>query len=107
MTRLAEIEAERAAEREGLRQRVLAHLHAEIEAVGGFPVWVFGSLTRPGRFRSSSDVDVAFEALPSGWSLYGLTAWLAERLGRRVDVVLLGESRLRAKIEREGERWTA
>ena len=39
-------------------------------------------------------------------SLYQLTSLLAERMGRRVDVVLLPESRLRDKIVREGEAWT-
>ena len=39
-------------------------------------------------------------------SLYQLISRLAERLGRRVDVLLLHESRFQDKILREGETWT-
>lgn len=39
-------------------------------------------------------------------SVYQLTSLLAERLGRRVDVVLLPEYRFRDRIVREGEKWT-
>ncbi len=107
MTRLAGIDAERARAQEDLRQRVRADLRVELETLEAFPAWIFGSLTRPGRFRAWSDVDVAFDSLPGGWTLYGLTAWLAERLGRRVDILVLSECRFRPKIEREGELWTA
>lgn len=74
--------------------------------VHALPAIVFGSLTREGRFQDGSDVDVALERLPEGWTLYGLTAWLAEQVGRPVDVVLLSECRFRERIEREGETWT-
>jgi predicted nucleotidyltransferase len=71
----------------------------------GTRVTVFGSLTRAGAFTHASDVDVAIEAQPPGSSVYQLIAQLSERLGRRVDVILLSESRLREKILREGETW--
>jgi predicted nucleotidyltransferase len=51
-------------------------------------------------------VDLALAAEPPGSSVYQLIAQLSERLGRRVDVLLLSESRLRDKILREGEAWT-
>jgi hypothetical protein len=38
-------------------------------------------------------------------SSYQLTSLLAEHMGRKVDVVLLPETRLRDKILREGEIW--
>ena len=72
----------------------------------GVPVTVFGSLTQAGRFTDGSDVDIALAAEPPGSSVYQLIARLSERLGRRVDVMLLSESRLRDKILREGETWT-
>jgi predicted nucleotidyltransferase len=50
-------------------------------------------------------VDLALAAEPASMSVYQLIAQLSERLGRRVDVVLLSESRLRDKILREGETW--
>lgn len=72
----------------------------------GSTVWVFGSLVKPGRFHEDSDVDVAVEGLPAGRSEFWLQGELESRLGRRVDVLLFPETRLRAAIEREGERWT-
>ena len=70
------------------------------------PLIVFGSLTKPYQFYPGSDVDVALFHEPSGISLYGFQSRLEELMHRRVDVVLLPESRIREKIEREGERWT-
>jgi predicted nucleotidyltransferase len=49
---------------------------------------------------------VAFESEPAGLSCYQLTSLLAERLDRKVDLVLLPECRFRDKILREGETWT-
>ncbi len=68
---------------------------------------VFGSLTRPGFFGPASDVDLALFREPAAMSSGVLMCELEERLERRVDVVLLPQCRFRAKIEREGERWTA
>ena len=34
--------------------------------VPGTVVWIYGSLVKPGRFHSCSDVDVALESLPAG-----------------------------------------
>ncbi len=66
---------------------------------------VFGSLVRADAFHSRSDIDVAIEQEPPGQTCYQLAALLEEELGRPVDVVLLGETRLRDKIIREGELW--
>ena len=65
------------------------------EIPGSFIGWPMPRV--PGAFR---------EQLPEGWSIYGLTGELTERMGRPVDVVLLGRSRLAGKIRREGEAWT-
>ena len=107
MTVLQAMEAERLQKREGLRLETRRELHAALgELVAGRKVIVFGSLVQPGRFTENSDIDVAFGSEPVGLSLYQLTSLLAERLGRRVDVVLLPECRFREKILREGEAWT-
>jgi len=91
-------------ERERLRTRErLAAALARFKTRG--PVWVYGSLVKPGRFGGDSDVDVAFESLPADASLYLLQSLLSEAVGREVDVCLLGETRLRDKILKEGERW--
>jgi predicted nucleotidyltransferase len=98
---------ERAAQAEGLRLAVREQLRCALrEFLPGTPVTIFGSLTKPSRFTEQSDVDIALAAEPSVMSIYQLIALLSERLGRRVDVVVLPDSRLREKILREGETWT-
>ncbi len=69
-------------------------------------VWVYGSLTKPGRFHEGSDIDLALECEPPGGVLK-LMADLSERLGREVEVALLPETRLAGSIRREDERWIA
>ncbi len=106
-TLLQEMAAERAERFERLRLQVREQLrHALHELLPGTELIVFGSLTQTGRFTDTSDVDLALEAEPAGLSVCQLIAQLSERLGRRVDVILLPESRLRDKILREGETWT-
>jgi len=99
----------RAAVRERLERERLAvrkRLTAALEGLPGLGfVWAYGSVTREGAFREDSDVDLAVERLPDEVSLYLLQSLLSEAAGREVDVCLLAESRLREKIEREGERW--
>ena len=107
LTLLQQMEIERKERLERLRLATRADLERALrELVPGERVIIFGSLTKPGRFQDASDVDIALEADPAHLSQYQLIALLAERLGRRVDVVLLPECRLREKIEREGEPWT-
>jgi predicted nucleotidyltransferase len=106
MTVLQEMEAERLQKRERLRLEARRELQAALaELMAGRKVVVFGSLVKRGRFTENSDIDVAFESEPAGLNVYQLTGLLAERLGRRVDVVLLPECRFRDKILREGEAW--
>lgn len=105
-TLLQSMNEERAAAAERLRLEVRQALRAALtDLLPGRSVTVFGSLTQTGRFTEYSDVDLALRELPAGLSLYQLIALLSERLGRRVDVVMLCETRLRDKIEREGEVW--
>jgi predicted nucleotidyltransferase len=107
MTLLQQIESQRKLDREALRVETRQRLREELSRhMRGSAVIVFGSLTKPGRFNEFSDVDIALEAEPGGLSVYQLSSLLAEALGRRVDVVLLPECRLRDKILREGEAWT-
>jgi predicted nucleotidyltransferase len=106
MTLLQRIESERREARERLRQETrneLLRLLGELQPAGR--VIIFGSVTQAGRFGDTSDVDLALEAEPRGMSVYQFTSLLGERLGRRVDVVVLSESRLAEKIRREGEVW--
>ena len=106
MTLLMRMESERQEQCELLRhatRRQLLEILRELQPAD--KVIVFGSLTRAGRFSETSDVDFALEAEPKAMSLYQLTSVVAERLGRRVDVVNLAETRLANKIRREGETW--
>jgi predicted nucleotidyltransferase len=107
MTLLQDMERERLQRRERLRTEVRGKLRAVLrDTIPGQQVIVFGSLAKPGRFGEESDIDLAVESEPAGMSLYQLTSLLAERMGRRVDVVVWPESRLCDKILREGETWT-
>jgi predicted nucleotidyltransferase len=91
-----------------LADRTRGLLRAALAAhVPGTPVWVYGSIVKPGRFHEWSDVDLALESLPRGMSLEYLQSLLSADVGREVDVCLLDRTRLRAVIEREGERWIA
>lgn len=91
-------------ERLAVRARLRAALSEFLPA--GSRVWLYGSLAAPGRFREWSDIDLALAGEPRGMSVYLLMSLLAERAGRPVDLVLLGETRLRETILREGEPWT-
>jgi predicted nucleotidyltransferase len=89
-----------------VRSQVRQDLRAALEVlVPGERVWIFGSLTQPGRFNDASDVDVALEAEPAMMSAGRLSSELTERLARPVDLVLLETCRFRDKIRREGELW--
>jgi predicted nucleotidyltransferase len=102
-----ERDARRAREREEARLSTRARLHQALEALcPGRAVFVFGSITRAGKFYKQSDIDLALEQLPGGVSHYGLMGLLEERMGRPIDLLLLGETRLREKILAEAERWT-
>ncbi len=105
---LEERDAARRRRRLQVREEVRARLRAALaQLIPGEKVIVFGSLVRPGAFNDRSDVDLALEREPPQMSDYQLASRLMEMLQRPVDVVLLERSRLRAKILREGEVWTA
>lgn len=87
------------ATREGLRRELRT-------LIPGMSVYLFGSIVKGERFHESSDIDLALWEEPDTISRFGLVGELEERLGRSVDVVLLGECRFREKILREGEKWT-
>ena len=80
-------EEQRRQQRETLRAEVLETLRRALaELAPGEPVFVFGSLVKPGAFRARSDVDVAFAEEPRRCSLYRMQAELEDRLRRPVDV---------------------
>ncbi|MDQ3118163.1 MAG: nucleotidyltransferase domain-containing protein [Verrucomicrobiota bacterium] len=106
MTLLQQMAYDRARRRETLRLATRRQLRRALRTiVPAQRVVLFGSLVKPGRFSEISDIDLALEREPSGMTHYQLTSLLAERLGRRVDIVLLPECRFRDRIAREGEVW--
>ncbi len=106
MTLLEQMNVRRAAQRESMRLRVRAELRSALrEMAPGRIVTIFGSLTRPGKFNEYSDVDLALDEEWSDPNTYQLSAILGERLGRRIDVVLLTECRFKKRLVSEGEVW--
>jgi len=92
---------------EAARLRTREVLRCELARfVPGHRVWLYGSITKAKRFHEWSDVDLAFETDPIRPSLLTLMGLLRESLGREVDIAILGETRLKEKIVREGELWT-
>ena len=107
MRLLLERKRREADDNERARREILVALRAALVRLApGTVLWVYGSVTRPGGFGSYSDVDIAFESLPPGRSLYAMQSLLSAACGRELDVCFLDESRLAGKIMREGERWT-
>ena len=107
MTLLQRREHERGESRERLRREVLALLRDALrDVLPGRTVYVYGSLTQPGRFHARSDIDLALAGEEPDRSVFRIQADLEERIGRPVDLCVLTQTRLRAKIETEGERWT-
>jgi predicted nucleotidyltransferase len=107
-TLLHELHDKRKRLREALRLSIRARLRRALQAIysPGTRVWLFGSITRVGRFDEYSDIDLAVEAGPTGRTLFWLQGELELRMGCAVDVLLIDETRLRSKIERESEMWT-
>ena len=107
MTLLQEIDRQRLENRERRRQEVGQRLREVLSrTIPGQPVFVFGSLVRPGKFTDESDIDLALESEMPEMSIYQLISLLSEQMGRRVDVILLDECRFKDRILKEGELWT-
>jgi predicted nucleotidyltransferase len=99
---------ERREHNEALRRRTLARISSVLEALRQRYAWreihVFGSVLQPGRFGPDSDLDFAVLGLPKG-DLYRLVGELSDALQRRVDVVVLEETRMEEAVRRKGVRW--
>lgn len=91
------------------RQRLFAQTVALLDEHGARyginAAFIFGSVTRPRRFREHSDVDIAIdtsrpELLAEAIGRFSLI------LGRDVDLVNLGKVPFVKRIRREGVLWT-
>lgn len=85
-------------------QEVLAALETLSRKYTWEEAYLFGSLTRPGRFGPESDVDIAVAGL-SKFDHYAFVGHISNLLDRTVDVVRLEECPFAEKIAREGIPW--
>lgn len=92
------------ARRRRLLERVVAYLDDHHDQFGVKRAVLFGSVTRPYRFRSDSDIDVAVEGVPRE-KFFSLMAALTAELGREVDLHELETLRFRERVEKEGIPW--
>ena len=99
---------ERKAKLEGRRKAVLEQVATVLDTLSEKYAWeeayLFGSLTRPGRFWAESDVDIAVAGLGK-FDHYALVGDISNLLDRTVDVVRIEECPFAAKITREGIPW--
>ena len=93
-------------DREKRRKEVRARLQSALtELAPGERVYLYGSITRPQNFTRRSDVDLVFLEEPRRFSRYRLQVMLEEAIGCPVDLSILNETRLRMKIQQDGELW--
>lgn len=83
-------------------RKALAKIALEIQFDEAY---IFGSITRPGRFGKESDIDVGFLGLQDE-DFFRMMSRLSMELEWEVDVIQLEGHRLAEKIKREGIRWT-
>ena len=104
----AQCRKERKASLERQRLAVLKEVPAALEALSRKYAWeeayVFGSLTRPGRFGPESDIDIAVAGLDK-LVHYAFVGDIFNILNRSVDVVRLEDCPFAQKIVREGMPW--
>jgi len=86
-------------------QRVLELLPQLATRYGFHRAYVFGSVTRKGRFRRYSDIDIAIEGLDDQ-QYFKFMADLYDRLEREVDVIQLEKHRLHEQIKETGIEWS-
>jgi predicted nucleotidyltransferase len=67
--------------------------------------YIFGSVTRAGKFHQNSDIDVAVENInPEKYCL--AISLLSTYLGRDVDIIKLNNCHFGDRIRQTGIRWT-
>jgi hypothetical protein len=96
-------------ENEKTRRETLQHLLGMLPKLAvkyGFNhAYLFGSITQKGRFRKSSDVDIAIAGLGNE-KYFAFMAELSDQLGREVDVVQIEKHPLKKRIMETGMEWS-
>ena len=67
--------------------------------------YIFGSVASAGRYRVTSDVDIALSGLDT-LDYFAFIGAISELLNKRVDVVRLEECRFSRSIISKGIKWT-
>jgi predicted nucleotidyltransferase len=92
-------------ERQLVLDRVIQWLEAFGIQYGIHRAYLFGSLTRPGRFKETSDVDIAVEQM-NPEDFFTVLGLLAEAIGRETDLVQLDKCHFANRIRQTGILWT-
>ena len=103
--RLAREKEQNERERQQLLPLALAWLQAHGLDYGISCGYLFGSVTQPGRFTQSSDIDIAVDTWETG-NIFGLMGYLSLYLNRDVDVIPLDQCHFADKIRRLGMPWS-
>lgn len=103
--RLVREKEQNEADRQRLLKSVLAWLRTNGITYGIAQGYIFGSVTEPGHFSRTSDVDIAVETWDRG-NICGLMGYLSLHLNRDVDVVPLDQCHFSDKIRRLGMPWS-
>ena len=100
--------ARRRQENEQMRLRLmeltLQWLQDQAESYGIDRAYLFGSLTRPYRFRADSDVDVAVEQV-NPERFFEAIASLSEAVERDVDLIELAKCHFADRVRQQGVQW--
>lgn len=102
--------AKRRQQNEKIRQETLGRLLKWLDDHGGQygidRVYIFGSVTAPGRFRADSDIDLAIEQMAPE-AFFAMMGQLAEALERDVDLVELTKCHFADRIRAKGVVWNS
>lgn len=102
---IAERQQQREQSRQQVLQQVLAWLQSSGQHYGLETAYIFGSVTRPGRFHENSDVDIGVEQIDPVRQIDAI-ADLSFTLLREVDIVDLRRCHFAHRIREQGQRWT-
>jgi predicted nucleotidyltransferase len=101
---LAERRTEWERRRTVMLDQVIAVLDAVAPEYGVMRAYIFGSVTKPGRYHDHSDVDIAVER-PGGDRFFDFAGEVSRRLGQDIDIQPIDQIPFADKIRREGVLW--
>jgi len=88
-------------EMEKKRKEMFRRVKEAVRDLNFSEAYIFGSITKPYKWRDDSDIDIGFFGLSDeGW--FNAFRKLSDRLERDVDILHLEGHRLKEKIVKEG-----